>query len=162
MEPVSKCWGWVSELVWQLETHLCPVQCLHLSFSDIRVAGGKPCLELVGTVCCPRDGPLGQPHQAQMAPLPALLSVISEAFLPSILTSPAMETCPMMSSLGTEGYQEESSELWAEGGPLSRYSRVGRWRRSSCPQPDEMGSGTEGEASSLGSLLGVGQGNRDI
>lgn len=103
-----------------------------------------------------------QPHQAQMAPLPALLSVISEAFLPSILASPAMETCPMMSSLGTEGYQEESSELWAEGGPLSRYSRVGRWRRSSCPQPDEMGSGTEGEASSLGSLLGVGQGNRDI
>ena len=46
MEPVSKCWGWVSELVWQLETHLCPVQCVHLSFSDIRVAGGKPCFEL--------------------------------------------------------------------------------------------------------------------
>ena len=46
MEPISKCWGWVSELVWQLETHLCPVQCLHLSFSDIRVAGGKPCLKL--------------------------------------------------------------------------------------------------------------------
>ena len=82
MEPVSRCCGWVSDLVWQLETHLCPVQCLHLSFSDIRVTGGQPCLELKYGVWSSRwpsgpaspgiDGPSSNSTLCNQWSLPAL------------------------------------------------------------------------------------------
>ena len=156
MEPISKCWGWVSELVWQLETHLCPVQGLHLSFSDIRVAGGKPCLKLKYSVLSSK-WPSGSAS-------PGLDGPSSSSTLCNQWSLP-----PLHPHLSCHGNLSNDVQSWdwgisrgelrvvgIRGAPWSCCSGVGRWRQSSCLQPDEMRRGTEVEASSLGSLLGVG------